>query len=169
MAKKSAIEARIRVWQQLIKDLGADAVASPLTTIPERPQSLARAFEQFSLNPQQPNHRELLCIILADLLFGHRKVGRKKGRAPWHGGRLLEYALAYEKIRSKNPKISDSEAAKEIKRNGASRGATAETIRQQLPAARQLLNQMTQYLEPRPAVKPIQIKARAPSGGWLNL
>jgi hypothetical protein len=184
MVKKPAIEVRIREWQEAInaarksEEIQA-ALGRPRGVISEhartissqKPKSLIRAFGQFGLDPQKPYHTELLCIVLADLLYGERKAGRKKGSADWQLPRLLAWGLAYEEIRAKRPgRLTDKEAAEEIKKNGAFRD-TAETIRQNLPAARKHLAQTGQYLEAGRSVtsSPAKGSARPPSGGWLNL
>jgi hypothetical protein len=182
MAKNTAIKARIREWQEAINEaLKSEKIHAVLgrprgviseharTIRSQKPKPLMRAFGQFGLDPQKPYHTELLCIVLADLLFGERKAGRKQGSAKLP--RLLAWGFAYEEIRAKRPgRLTDKEAAEEIKKNGAFRD-TAETIRQNLPAARKHLAQTRQYLEAGRSVtsSPAKGPARPPSGGWLNL
>jgi hypothetical protein len=163
---------RIELWRQLIRDkkLGwPDTVVALLDTTPVKPTSLAAAFDQFSLNSQNQKHHELLCLILADVLFRKRSAGRKKGSR--QDARLLAWGLAYEEVRANHRgkrKLTDQEAAKQIKSSGASRGATVTTIRQSLPAARKLVSKIRGYLEPPPQVAPKPTK-NTRSGGWLNL
>jgi hypothetical protein len=163
------IENRLREWQQTVKEYGIDAVQQTMerTDIKPGAVAIAKAFEQFGLDPQKPNHLQLLCAILADVVFGHRKreSGRKPGslsRNSWNKARLLLLALAYEKVRDKQPGISDIQAAKRLSGHGQS----DEVVRQRLPAARRYLALVKKY----PALQEPQASSPAlPRGAPLGL
>jgi hypothetical protein len=163
MVKSAAITKRVKEWQQLITKLGIEQVEESLRKATQRPQSFIEAFKQFGLDPQKVVHRELLCTILADVVFGRKKAGRKTGSASWHSARLLQLALKDETIRAEHPNISDAEAGKKL----AGPGATAEVIRQRLPAARKQLQQVRQFFG-APRSPPAKGTSAAPDGGLLG-
>jgi hypothetical protein len=74
-------------------------------------QSLAEAFKQLGLDPNNSADRAMLPVVLADLQFGRRKKGRPAGKKQWHAARLLVLALHYEEVIAGNPNMSYSKAA----------------------------------------------------------
>src|SRR5262249_50594645 len=97
------------------------------------------AFRYFGLNPQEPAHRDILLIVLADVVFGPRHRGRRRGSQSWDAKRLFLLGCDYDTVAANQPKMSNSEAAKKIKRLPRYKHDSETTIRQRLPAARRQL------------------------------
>ena len=130
-------------------------------------QSLAEAFKQLGLDPNNSAHRAMLPVVLADFQFGRRKKGRPAGKKHWHAARLLVLALDYEEVIAGNPNMSYSKAAAAIEKRAGYKCYTAVTIRQRLPAAKRQLALARAFIEPEKPVTatPAHI---APSGGLLG-
>lgn len=130
-------------------------------------QSLAEAFKQFGLDPNNSAHRAILTVVLADCVFGRRKKGRPAGTKQWHAARLHVLACDYEEVIADNPNMSYSKAAAAIQKRAGYKCYRAVTIRQRLPAAKRQLARARAFLEPEKPVTatPAHI---APSGGLLG-
>jgi hypothetical protein len=134
----------IRQDEELFAIMGMDCIGEA-AKIAMQGASLEKAFKELGLESDKPFHLELLCAALADAVFGRGKAGRKLGKmsaGSWNPAKLFVLARDYQKLLESNPNISDTEAAKQL----AKRGATAEQIRRQLPNAREHLAQVIQYL-----------------------
>ena len=99
------------------------------------PSSLEKSAQFFELDPTHPNDLTVLAHLLANIVFGTRTPGRKKGDRPvWSDNRLVQLAFKYRKMKSRHPDWSDTEIAKRISQAagfGQYRG-NYEPIRQRL-------------------------------------
>jgi hypothetical protein len=99
--------------------------------------SVAKAAKYLHRNPADPADSRWLLRILADVLFGDRKKGRRRGSAKWHMWRLVELDVHRNVVERDNPGISDRRAAAEIKqRYPQYRHDTVEVVRRRLNEAR---------------------------------
>jgi hypothetical protein len=79
------------------------------------PESLKTAAEFFGLNYLSEADCLVLAAVLAEVLFGKRGPGRKKGNAPtWNGARLILLGQKYRELKKNYPKDSDYEIAEKI-------------------------------------------------------
>jgi len=100
------------------------------------PGSLTAAAQFFKLDLSANYQREILLLILADVLFGKRR-GRPKGsNSKWHRGQRFYLAAFYESVRAAFPELSDTMIAKLMCERGPFKGENPEQIRQRLIAAR---------------------------------
>jgi hypothetical protein len=105
----------------------------------QREEALAKAAEHYGLDPKNSVHREMLLLVLADVLFGSPgKKGRPKGtRTTWGNETLLDLGWIYEKTKRQNPKLSAAKIAELIhSEHKEFQNIDVEQIRQKLPEAR---------------------------------
>jgi hypothetical protein len=77
--------------------------------------------------------------VLAGVLFGPGKGGRKKGSKKWDTPRLTWLRRHLDElIASSHPGMSDGKAAEEIKKLPTYKDTTPGAIRRRIPAARRL-------------------------------
>jgi hypothetical protein len=100
------------------------------------PQSLDIAARVFELDLSDDQQRERLLHLLAEMVFGKAKRGRRKDSKSWTGRKLIELALLDEDYCY--DKISDAKIAKLIFAEHKE-FHSAETIRRRLPEARTML------------------------------
>jgi hypothetical protein len=91
---------------------------------------LLKAANELKLDLADP----LLLHILGKIVFPPR--GRTKGSNRWRGLRLQQLGEHWREVEQANPGISDSKAAKEIKKRYPKLYQSADTIRPRLPDAR---------------------------------
>jgi hypothetical protein len=103
------------------------------------PQSLEKAAKFFGLDHTRSRDLSVLAYILADIIFGSRARGRKKGDKVWNDFRLRALGHVYEEVKRRNPKLSDTKIAQLICQEEEFREYrnNPEPIRQRLPRARQ--------------------------------
>ena len=145
-----AKDRRLTKWREAIAEYrrvsngAVDAlIEDPLSKAPLTTDPLAAACKYFALDPNEPSHRGLLLLILADLAFGRRPRGRKKGSKGeywWHPARLHQLGLHYEQIATARPGVKDAAAARAIRDTFPDYTQfQTTTIRQRLPEARRQL------------------------------
>jgi hypothetical protein len=89
-------EIRIRFcwpWRDLADGLQCD------------PKSLERAAQFFDLDHTSEIGRSVLAAILADIIFGARSAGRRKGATTWSDDRLVSLGRKYCALTAKNPAL----------------------------------------------------------------
>jgi len=104
----------------------------------DHPQ-LEKAATFFGLDLRIPAQRELLLVILADVLFFESKKGRPSGqKGKWDRLTLIQLAVDCNKVKEDIPRISDRKAAGLIKDRFRERykHVSVEMIRQKLKIAR---------------------------------
>jgi hypothetical protein len=99
---------------------------------------LNRAFKYFGLDPQNGSDQTLLLAVLAGVLFGTGKVGRKKGSQKWDTTRLWGLRRHLDGLIASHPGMNDEKAAEEIKKLPAYKDTTPGAIRRRIPAALRL-------------------------------
>jgi hypothetical protein len=120
--------------------------------------TIASAFRQLGLDPEISSHRELLLVVLAQIVFGpKRRGGRRKGTvknpsAHWHSARLFLLGVHFEKVVKANPGISDRQAGHKITKQFPYPGVSPDTIRKRLPAARKQWADTKRAFEDAPRV-----------------
>jgi hypothetical protein len=67
------------------------------------PQSLERAAKFFDLDHKSAIGRSVLAAILADVIFGTRSAGRRRGATAWNNERLVLLGRKYCEAKAKNP------------------------------------------------------------------
>ena len=107
----------------------------PLWSIP----AVRRAARAFELDEKRRGHRNLLLVVLADILFGEpRRAGRPRKPTKWNRAGLIRLRDDYNELLSGNPPISDKAAAEKIKEKFPDRyrHVQAGALRRRLPEAR---------------------------------
>ena len=101
-------------------------------------RSLEKAIEYFDLDLRDEEDSDLLLRILADIAFGVRPKGRRKGTTRWNSGSLFILGFHDDLVRRKNPEMSDGDISKLIKKTHSKtyKRTTSGAIRTQLPIAR---------------------------------
>jgi hypothetical protein len=80
-----------------------------------KPNSLKTAAQFFGVDASSEADCLILAAILAQVLFGERKVGRKRGHTTaWTGAKLILLARTYRELKAKNPDCSDAQIAEKI-------------------------------------------------------
>ena len=147
MAKDDTpIRKRLHEWMALYKEVSRFDGEYDFREIADRRlrgyqakvSSLDTAAEFFGFKLSHQDDSELLLRILADIAFGARPKGRRKGAGKWNSASLFILGFHDDLVRRKNPEMSDNEISKLVK-NAHSKtysDTTAGAIRTQLPVAR---------------------------------
>jgi hypothetical protein len=69
------------------------------------PKSLEKAAQFFDLDHTSEIGRSVLAAILADIIFGARSAGRRKGATTWSDDRLVSLGRKYCALKTKNPTL----------------------------------------------------------------
>jgi hypothetical protein len=120
MAKKGkSVSDRLGIWRAILEDV-TESNPQFLSdffydgTATKRSPALLKAAAYFKLDLSSEIDTYRLLHILAEVAFPSK--GRKQGSMRWGIGRLKELGAHWREIERTNPGISDSKAAKEIKR-----------------------------------------------------
>jgi hypothetical protein len=100
---------------------------------------LEKSAEFFRLDHTHPPDLSVLTHILAEIVFGTRRRGKRKGDYKiWTEKRFLELASKYHELKARNPTCLDNELAELISKTGAfwEYHDNSEPIRQRLPKAK---------------------------------
>jgi hypothetical protein len=124
-----------RLWKKSERDL---PLPEFIRAIECDPRSLERAAIFFELDHSHPQDRSVLIHILAEILFGTRKRGKKTGDKVWTDNRFLMLAFKYRERKSSNPNCNDTEIAELISKEPEFNEYrnNPELIRQRLSRAR---------------------------------
>jgi hypothetical protein len=117
----------------------------------EHLRGLSRAARFFGLDQENPTHRMVLLYILAEVVFYEVPKGRPRGTTKWDKNRLLELAAHADVLRKRTGRVSDKDAAKELKNvfDDEYRHDSPETIRQRLPDASRVRGEFLELLHSR--------------------
>jgi hypothetical protein len=117
MGDRAAQLKRLGFYKAFLKDLGKGNYdpESLKHASGYDPGSLERAATSLGLDHTNPSHQLMLALILADVQFGNRRRGRRKGvETTWGERKKRKLFEAYEDFRSRYPKYSDTKIAKLI-------------------------------------------------------
>jgi hypothetical protein len=164
MAKKDNIKKRLKDWRrsawetiffsyQTIDEWASEFNFRRLSKNEKR--LLSNAAQFFELDYKKGSHRDLLLFILADIVFGSRKAGRRRTKQ-WDRKRLLDLAAHWREVERVNPGISDAQAAKAIKHRHPGSYQSDEAVRVHLPKARQAFEKTK--IVPRNEVEAVWLK-----------
>ena len=111
------------------------------------PSSLEKSALFFELDHTHPPDLSVLAHILAELVFGKRTRGRKKGDKIWTDQRLLELAFKYYELKRQHQNLYDTELAELVSQQKAFREYrnNPDVIRQRLYKARQEYETWLEY------------------------
>jgi hypothetical protein len=148
-------DVRLAEWRDILRrekrwrenlHLGLELVENS----PRLHNGVAAAYKYFELDPKNPLHTKILIGILADVCFARR--GHRKKRLDDYYYVVL--ARCFEVIVRKHEGVSDSEAAKLIRREfGGFDHVTADALRRRLPEARKRLQRLrTEMAKPTPGL-----------------
>jgi hypothetical protein len=134
-------------WRRLITDiLRTGHLSGSQVWLSSKP--VQDAFRYFGLNPREPSHHVVVLAVLADVVFGRRPRGRRRGSQSWDQLRLFLLGCDYMKVMENEPGMSDTKAAKKIKQLPRYKYVTDTTIRQRLPDARRKFELMVPTPKP---------------------
>jgi hypothetical protein len=103
------------------------------------PLSLEKSAQFFGLDHTHPPDLSVLTHVLAEIVIGTRRRGKRKGYYKiWTEERFLELASKYHELKAQNPTCLDNELADLISHTGAfwEYRDNSEPIRQRLPKAK---------------------------------
>jgi hypothetical protein len=82
------------------------------------PDSLRRAAQFFELDVMDPDDFTVLVNLLAEILFGDRPSGRKRGDKIWDTQKFYSLGMQSKILKSKNPGLTGTEIAELISQKG---------------------------------------------------
>jgi hypothetical protein len=115
MGDLTAQRNRLKLYNEFLKRTGKwNSNSEYLKCVPGYdPGSLERAAAYFELDHADPSHQLMLAPIFADIVFGKRRPGRRKGdKIMWDDRTLWVLALTYYDLKSLKPDCTVTEIAK---------------------------------------------------------